>query len=1797
GPDTLSYAGYGSGVSVTLLSSTSAGFSSSSASGLAAFSGIDTLAGHAGSTLHGEVVANSTWILGGTNSYSDGSHSLTFSAFASVSDASSTKGTFTIGGGTDVTSASGNANGNEFDVNGTNNSLTLHGGAGPDTLSYAGYGSGVSVTLSSSGTNGFSSTTASGLAAFSGIDTLAGRAGSTLNGEVVANSTWALGGTNSYSDGSHSLTFSAFASVSDASSTKGTFTIGGGTDVTSATGNANGNEFDVNGSNNSLTLHGGTGPDKLSYAGYGSGVSVTLSSSGTNGFSSTTATGLAAFTGIDTLAGHAGSTLTGEAVANSTWVLGGANSYSDGSHSLTFSAFATLSDASSTLGTFTIGAGTDVTSASGNATANEFDVNGGNGSLTLHGGAGPDTLSYASYASGVSVTLLSSTSAGFSSSTATGLAAFSGIDTLAGHAGSTLNGENVASTWALGGTTTYTDASAHSLTFSAFGTLQGGSGADTFNITSNTTASLNGGGGTNAYVFSNGKVLTGSIIGGSGTDTLDLSAYTSAVSVTLTGSGSTGFTGTSTGVSAGFSGIDVIQAGSGANTLTGENVASTWALAGTKTYTDANAHSLTFSGFTTLQGGAAANTFNVTANTTASLKGGAGNDTFAMYTNATLTGSIDGGGGSNTLDYSNYAGAVSVNLAAGTATEVTGLVSNIQNVTGNPNGITLVGGSGNDRLVAGSGKATLIGGSGNETYVLTPGGGSNDIIIPGSGTNTLDFSGSTAGVTIDLGSLAAQTVCPGGTVQLQGPVQNFIGSAFNDTVILGAGPYASIDGGAGSNTLDFKNTAAVAVLLTGSGANGFQGSATPVVTSFTNIDSIHGGNAADSLTGEGLLSTWNLGGSPSYAENVSGGHTLSFSAFGTLQGGAAANTFNVTANTTANLNGGAGNDTFAFTPGTTLTGSVDGGPGSNTLSYAAYTTSVNVNLASGTATAVTGSISNIENATGGSGNDTLTGNGGTNILTPGGGHDTLVGGSGNETYALTPGGGSSDVIDAGSGTNTLDFSGSAAGITIDLGSSAVQTVCPGGTVQLQGPVQNFIGSAFNDTVVLGAGPYGTIDGGAGFDTLDFKNAGAVAVLLTGLEANGFQGTATPLTGGFTNIDSLNGGNAKDALTGAEVASTWTLGSSQTYGEGGHTLTLSGFGTLQGGSGGNTFTVTAKTTANLAGGAGANSYTLSPGVTLTGSITGGAGSDTLNVPGNVTLTGSGTTGFTGSNANISGGFSGIDVLGGSGTLSGENPTSTWALGSPQTYSDGAHTLTFSGYSGLRTGTGNNTFTVTVASAVSITAGSGINTLNVPGNVTLTGSGLPGSGITGFSGGNANISGGFSGIAVLNGSGTLTGENVNSTWGLGSPSTYNDGAHSLTFSGYSTLQGGSAADNFVVLTGTTANLNGGAGNNTLSGAANVTLTGSGPTGFSGTSASTGTFSGIVSLSGSGTLTGENVNSTWTLGTMQNYSDGSHVLPFSGFGTLQGGSGGNTFNVSSLTTANLVGGTGANRFTVSPNVTLHGSISGGTGSDTLSVGGNVTLTGSGPTGFSGSYANISGGFSGIDVLSGSGAPNGETLTGANVASTWALGSTQTYSDGAHTLTLSGYSTLQGGSAPNTFDINAKIAIPALRGGAGNDTFVFAAGAALTGLIDGGPGTDTLNYAAFTTPVSVNLATGNATAVSGLVSNVEDVIGGSGQNTLVGAATVTVALSTLAPPTNSLLTATATPKAPAGDTVTLTYVWKVNGQIVKTTAGTTALTDTLNLSQVGSATHGASVTVTVTPHVGNLDGPAVTSSTAVVS
>nr|NIS81190.1 hypothetical protein [Anaerolineales bacterium] len=103
----------------------------------------------------------------------------------------------------------------------------------------------------------------------------------------------------------------------------------------------------------------------------------------------------------------------------------------------------------------------------------------------------------------------------------------------------------------------------------------------------------------------------------------------------------------------------------------------------------------------------------------------------------------------------------------------------------------------------------------------------------------------------------------------------------------------------------------------------------------------------------------------------------------------------------------------------------------------------------------------------------------------------------------------------------------------------------------------------------------------------------------------------------------------------------------------------------------------------------------------------------------------------------------------------------------------------------------------------------------------------------------------------------------------------------------------------------------------------------------------------------------------------------------------------------------------------------------------------------------------------------------------------------------------TLVGTDTANTWEINGSDAgalngqvftgIENLTGGAEADAFVFADGSSISGAVDGGGGSDTLDYSAYTTGITIDLGTGGATGTGG-ISNIENIIGGLGADTLIG-------------------------------------------------------------------------------------------------
>jgi Ca2+-binding RTX toxin-like protein len=152
---------------------------------------------------------------------------------------------------------------------------------------------------------------------------------------------------------------------------------------------------------------------------------------------------------------------------------------------------------------------------------------------------------------------------------------------------------------------------------------------------------------------------------------------------------------------------NVFLGSNGSDTLIGLDAANVWTLTGLNTGTVAGVTFLSFE----------------------NLVGGSGPDRFVFQTGAGVSGSIDGGGGNNTLDYSPYIGDVVVDLALGTATGVGQGVIRVENVTGSIGNDLLVGDALPNFLIGGTGRSVIIGGLGADEIVA---GAGESILIGGT---------------------------------------------------------------------------------------------------------------------------------------------------------------------------------------------------------------------------------------------------------------------------------------------------------------------------------------------------------------------------------------------------------------------------------------------------------------------------------------------------------------------------------------------------------------------------------------------------------------------------------------------------------------------------------------------------------------------------------------------------------------------------------------------------------------------------------------------------------------------------------------------------------------------------------------------------------------------------------------------------------------------------------------------------------------------------------------------------------
>ncbi len=367
-----------------------------------------------------------------------------------------------------------------------------------------------------------------------------------------------------------------------------------------------------------------------------------------------------------------------------------------------------------------------------------------------------------------------------------------------------------------------------------------------------------------------------------------------------------------------------------------------------------------------------------------------------------------------------------------------------------------------------------------------------------SGTPVLQLDGISVTLAAALAYSASQAAALAAWPLLLSGDDTINGSASAD-ILIGYAGADTIDGGGGSDTVLYSDTTkSVVVTLDGDQP------VTVVVDgvdsdTISNIENVTGGGGNDELTGDG-------------GDNV--------------------------------LVGGGGGDVLQGMGGKDV---LDGDAGNDTVVYSDTSEAVVLALKAGAdAKAFVGGafqdiVRNVENITGGDGDDILSGDGAAN---------RLIGGAGNDVLA---GLGGKDELDGGSGTDTADYSERLVSVSVTLNTDSFVSVLVAGSAEDKiRNIENIIGGAGADTLVgdskdnrlEGGAGNDTLTGGAGIDELDggagsdtaVYSAEAASVVVT---LNGAAMSVVTIGGAaddkLWNIENLIGGSGADTLTGDGLA--------------------------------------------------------------------------------------------------------------------------------------------------------------------------------------------------------------------------------------------------------------------------------------------------------------------------------------------------------------------------------------------------------------------------------------------------------------------------------------------------------------------------------------------------------------------------------------------------------------------------------------------------------------------------------------
>ncbi|MET0314087.1 MAG: calcium-binding protein, partial [Hansschlegelia sp.] len=180
---------------------------------------------------------------------------------------------------------------------------------------------------------------------------------------------------------------------------------------------------------------------------------------------------------------------------------------------------------------------------------------------------------------------------------------------------------------------------------------------------------------------------------------------------------------------------------------------------------------------------------------------GSGDNTLFLEDGSTIDGLSIGGAGSDTLDYSRFSQAVSVDLLAKEADGTDG-VSQFENVVGSAQADKLAGSGADNILDGGAGADRLVGRGGDDVYRVDD---QNDVVVEkaGGGFDTVVASTSyriAAGQEIERLELSDGAAGDGLALRGNGLANSLLGNG-EANVLIGGNGADTLDGGAGADAL------------------------------------------------------------------------------------------------------------------------------------------------------------------------------------------------------------------------------------------------------------------------------------------------------------------------------------------------------------------------------------------------------------------------------------------------------------------------------------------------------------------------------------------------------------------------------------------------------------------------------------------------------------------------------------------------------------------------------------------------------------------------------------------------------------------------------------------------------------------------------------------------------------------------------------------------------------------------------------------------------------------------------------